>query len=66
MAVFFWYLVKIDLSSVRYCIYTCTLDKSRFTRHQKNTAMFTLLESGFDEHRLDKTFGVPVGRKEHL
>ena len=38
-AVFFWYLVKRDLSSVRYCTYTCTLDKSRFPRYQKNSAM---------------------------
>ena len=29
MGVFFWYLIKIDLSSVRYCIHIqCKLDKS--------------------------------------
>ena len=36
MAVFLWYLEKSDLSSVR--VYP-TLDKSLFTRNQKNTAM---------------------------
>ena len=34
MAVYFWYLVKIDLSSVRYCT------KSFFTRFQKQAAMY--------------------------
>ena len=28
MAVFFWYLVKSDLSSVCTLLFTCTLDKS--------------------------------------
>ena len=36
MDVFFWYLVKTDLSSIRYC----TLDKSHFTGYKKHPAMF--------------------------
>ena len=41
MTVFFWFLVKSYLSSV--CVYSSvpvTVDKSRFTRYQINTAMF--------------------------
>ena len=34
MAVFFWYLVQSTL------LYTRKLDKSRFTRYQKHTAMY--------------------------
>ena len=30
MAVFFWHLLKSDLVSVRYCMYTRTLDKSLY------------------------------------
>ena len=41
MAVFFWYLVKSDLSSAQ--LYTCTLDKSHFKSYQKNTALFNWL-----------------------
>ena len=36
MVVFFWHLVKGDLSSIRYR----TLDKSLFTRYPKNTVIF--------------------------
>ena len=38
--VFSWYLVKSD-ANVRYCTVANTvLDKSRFTRYQKNTVMY--------------------------
>ena len=40
MAVFLWYLLERELSSVRYCMYTRTLYKSLSTSYQKNTAMF--------------------------
>ena len=40
MAVFFWYLVKSDLTSVRYILYSRIQNKSLFTRFQYNTAMF--------------------------
>ena len=37
----FWYLEKSDLTRVGYCTRVqCTLDKSIFTRYEKNTAMF--------------------------
>ena len=39
MAVFFWYTVKSDLFSVRYCTHVYT-DNALNTRYQKNTAMF--------------------------
>ena len=38
MAVLFWHLVKRD-ASLLYCTVR-TLDKSRFTRYQDNTAMY--------------------------
>ena len=41
MPVFFGNHIKSDLSSVRYCTSVqCTLDKSLFTRYQKNAVMF--------------------------
>ena len=41
MAVFFWYLVKSDLSCVGCCtVYTRTLDKSLYTRYQKHRSMY--------------------------
>ena len=33
-------IVKTDLASVRYCMYTNTQDRSLFTRYQKRTAMY--------------------------
>ena len=47
---------------VRYCLYTCTLDKSLFTRYQKNTALVNWSPCKTDslkDGRAGKIFIVP-------